>query len=90
MKQYRKKPVCVYAEQWLGHNLEEVMEFCQGRCDVTYVTTGDGSIRTDVFIDTLEGRMHASVGDYIIQGVNGEYYPCKPNIFWKTYEEVTE
>ena len=39
-------------------------------------------------IDTLEGIMHASVGDYIITGVNGEQYPCKPDIFVKTYEEV--
>lgn len=41
-------------------------------------------------IETLEGTMHASVGDYIITGVNGEQYPCKPDIFEKTYEEVTE
>lgn len=39
-------------------------------------------------IETLEGRMHASVGDYIITGVNGEQYPCKPDIFEKTYERV--
>ena len=39
-------------------------------------------------IETLEGVMNASVGDYIIKGVNGEYYPCKPDIFEKTYEEV--
>lgn len=39
-------------------------------------------------IETLEGGMNASVGDYIIKGVNGEYYPCKPDIFEKTYEEV--
>ncbi len=39
-------------------------------------------------IDTLEGTMHASVGDYIITGVNGEQYPCKPDIFEKTYEPV--
>ena len=39
-------------------------------------------------IETLEGTMHASQGDYIITGVNGEQYPCKPDIFEKTYEEV--
>lgn len=39
-------------------------------------------------IETLEGTMHASVGDYIITGVNGEQYPCKPDIFEKTYEPV--
>lgn len=41
-------------------------------------------------IETLEGTMHASVGDYIITGVNGEQYPCKPDIFDKTYERVEE
>jgi hypothetical protein len=41
-------------------------------------------------IDTLEGVMHASVGDYIITGVFGEQYPCKPDIFEQTYEEVSE
>ena len=41
-------------------------------------------------IHTLEGDMEASIGDYIIKGVNGEFYPCKPDIFAKTYEEVTE
>lgn len=40
----------------------------------------------EMFIETLEGKMHASAGDYIITGVNGEKYPCKPDIFEKTYE----
>ena len=44
----------------------------------------------DVYIDTLEGVMHASPGDWIITGVNGEKYPCKPDIFEKTYEKVLE
>ena len=48
--------------------------------------------QTDVELDieTLEGIMHASVGDYIIIGVNGEKYPCKPDIFKKTYEEISD
>lgn len=41
-----------------------------------------------IYINTLEGQMLASVGDYIIKGVNGEFYPCKPDIFKKTYELV--
>lgn len=41
-------------------------------------------------METLEGDMKANIGDYIIKGVNGEFYPCKPDIFTKTYEEVTE
>ena len=48
--------------------------------------------QTDVALDikTLEGIMHASVGDYIITGVNGEQYPCKPDIFKQTYEEISD
>ena len=41
-----------------------------------------------IYIKTLEGDLHASVGDYIIKGVNGEFYPCKPDIFKQTYEEI--
>ena len=44
----------------------------------------------EIDIPTLEGTMHASVGDYIIRGVNGELYPCKPDIFEKTYDKVGE
>lgn len=44
----------------------------------------------ELFIKTLEGDMHVTVGDYVIQGVNGEIYPCKPDIFHKTYEIVDE
>lgn len=44
----------------------------------------------DLYIETLEGRMHASPGDWIITGVNGEKYPCKPDIFEKTYEPVED
>lgn len=44
----------------------------------------------EIFIETLEGTMKANIGDYIITGVNGEQYPCKPDIFEKTYEPVVE
>lgn len=44
----------------------------------------------DMYIETLEGVMHSSPGDWIITGVNGEKYPCKPDIFEKTYEPVSE
>ena len=47
---------------------------------------GAAGVKADVYIDTLEGTHHASVGDYIIKGVHGEFYPCKPDIFAKTYE----
>lgn len=51
---------------------------------------GEDADNPYMYIETLEGTMKASVGDYIIKGVNGEFYPCKPDIFEKTYEEVAE
>ena len=78
---YRKKPVIIEAIQWNGKNLSEIDNF-MGR-----LVENKGTI---IVIHTLEGDMEASIGDYIIKGVNGEFYPCKPNIFTKTYEEVTE
>ena len=80
-KKYRKKPVVIEAIQWVGNNLSEIDNFI-GRTVYNKETT--------LVIHTLEGDMEASIGDYIIKGVNGEFYPCKPDIFDKTYEEVTE
>ena len=77
IQNFRKKPVVIQACQWLGHNGDEVGSFIG---DVGYVK-GDY-----VDIGTLEGLMVASKGDFIIKGVNGEFYPCKPDIFKKTYE----
>lgn len=81
IKKYRKKPVTIEAIQWNGKNLRDVDRFMGGTVD---------NNETTLIIHTLEGNMEASVGDYIIKGVNGEFYPCKPNIFAKTYEEVTD
>ena len=84
---YRKKPVVIKAVQWTGDNGEEINNFCGN--NATFITSCLGNV---VFcclsIETLEGIMHVSTGDYIIKGVNGEFYPCKPDIFEKTYEEV--
>lgn len=80
-KKYRKKPVIIEAIQWAGKNLSEIDNFVGGSI------ANKGTI---LIIHTLEGDMEASIGDYIIKGVNGEFYPCKPDIFDKTYEEVTE
>lgn len=81
MAKYRKKPVVIEAVQWLGDNHEEVTSF-QGGC-----AEYQGGA---VIIDTLEGEMKARVGDYIIKGVKGEFYPCKPDIFEATYELVAD
>ena len=75
----RKLPVEVEAIQWTGENFNELKDF------VTHNLFIDGN---GVGIKTLEGDMYASIGDYIIKGVDGEFYPCKKDIFWKTYEIV--
>ena len=79
---YRKKPVTVEAVQWTGENHAEMCEFIDP--EVFEIKPKEGLI-----IHTLEGDHHASPGDYIIKGVNGEFYPCKPDIFAKTYEPAT-
>lgn len=65
----------------------EIQEFLGGD---TIVISYEDADNPYMYIETLEGTMKASVGDYIIKGVNGEFYPCKPDIFEKTYEEVAE
>lgn len=81
-KVYRKKPVLVDAVQYDGKNLKEINEFI-GKEVGRYINSNT------IIISTLEGPMNASVGDYIIKGVKGEFYPCKPDIFEQTYEEVS-
>jgi hypothetical protein len=79
---YRKRPVVIEAIQWTGKNPKEIMSFIGSwAADVN---------REVILLATLEGTMKASKGDFIIKGVNGEFYPCKPDIFEKTYEKVIE
>lgn len=77
---YRKKPVVIEAVQLTVENVEEIVKFCEGNLKHHPLT---GCV-----IETLEGNMLASKGDFIIKGVQGEFYPCKPDIFKQTYEEV--
>lgn len=89
---YRKKPVVIEAVQWTGMNLEEIKEFVgkdleYGIYDAAW-KSGAALPKVSMKIHTLEGYLNASVGDFIIRGVNGEYYPCKPDVFSKTYEAV--
>lgn len=85
IKQYRKRPVTVRAVKWTGDNFDEIREFVKGQ-PLTLYKNDFGFIR--LLIETLEGDMYVEVGDYIIQGVHGEYYPCKPDIFSETYEVI--
>lgn len=82
-KRYRKKPVVIEAAKLQKGNESRVAEWCGGQ---TVNESVDGC--ASVEIETLEGTMTASPGDFIIKGVNGEFYPCKSDIFEKTYEIV--
>lgn len=84
IKTYIKKPVKIEAIQYLGTNIDEIENFIDNPVIKYYSSDGECAIG----IPTLEGIMKASVGDYIIKGVQGECYPCKPDIFKLTYDEV--
>jgi hypothetical protein len=84
-KTYRKKPVVVQAGLVKADNLERVAEWCGGG-----VAWGPTAEAVGVVIQTLEGAMRADIGDYVIRGVKGEFYPCKPDIFEATYELVSD
>ena len=86
---YRKKPVIIEAIQFEDNSdrIIEIHEFMGGdTIRVNYEDKDNPYLK----IETLEGIMKASVGDYIIKGVNGEFYPCKPDIFEKTYVRVID
>lgn len=86
MKKFRKKPVVIDAVQWDGSEdlALEIASFDNFAGMIDYKTGEFGGF----YIDTLEGRMKVSPGDYVIKGIKGEYYACKPDIFEVTYEEV--
>ena len=90
---YRKMPVVVEAIQWTGKNLQELKNFVGDSLEYDVMDAawevGKGPVIVNVRIQTLEGIHHASVGDFIIKGIRGEFYPCKPDIFAKTYESAT-
>ena len=81
---YRKKPVVIEAKQLTTQNLHELEDWCQGDILGVKLPLEDQVIE----IHTLEGDMRANMGDWIIKGVQGEFYPCKPDIFEQTYEAV--
>lgn len=86
---YRKKPVIVEAWHFTNKNKEIVLwDLLDVQMNV-YPTFDDNN-QPCIKIPTLEGEMTASLGDYIIKGVQGELYPCKPDIFEQTYEEVAD
>jgi hypothetical protein len=86
---YRKKPVVVEAWQFTDENKERLLHDLQ-TIQMNISHTWDKENKPALLIPTLEGEMIASLNDWIIKGINGEFYPCKPDIFDKTYEPVIE
>ena len=87
MSKFRKKPVVIDAVVFTD-NSEDIVNVTNFMGDDAVVINYNDPDNPKLLVPTLEGNMYASVGDYIIKGVNGEFYPCKPDIFHKTYEEV--
>ncbi len=86
---YRQKPVVIEARKFDStDSIEELREWCGGNILKGYPFSV--SENRSILIETLEGNMKAELGDYIIKGVQGGFYPCKPDIFEATYEPVEE
>ena len=81
IKKFRKKPIVIEAIQWDGNNHDEIFKWSSQ----VYWFNSDY-----LEVDTKEGRIKASINDWIIKGIKGEFYPCKPDIFEKTYEDISE
>ena len=89
VKKYRKKPVTIEAMQLTRHNACEIAECGGENVFVVYIVGEMFDHEKAINIRTLEGVMEANPGDYIIKGVQGEFYPCKPDNFAATYEVPT-
>ncbi|WP_129600454.1 hypothetical protein [Anaerophilus nitritogenes] len=92
MAKYRKKPVIIEAFQWTGdiEQKEDPIWIVEAIKKGVVSFLGQGTPNVKMIIKTLEGDHEASRGDYIIKGIKGECYPCKPDIFKATYEKVEE
>jgi hypothetical protein len=95
---YKKKPVVIDAVQWTGENHREMFDFLTENAfdkdlmqmSAEHFYIDHSKVEGGLIIKTLEGEHLASIGDFIIRGVKGEYYPCKPDIFEQTYEKVED
>lgn len=89
---YRKKPVVIEAVQYLGAtNAMEVCDWINDEGGEAYTNvSGVKGVPTLIEIETLEGTMSAEPGDWVIRGVQGEFYPCKPDVFQQSYELAEE
>lgn len=91
MGKYRKKPIVIEALEWSGDNLLEIIKFTGQNTSASHLKWEDYErlVREEgLKIFNSEGTLKASIGDWIIKGVNGEVYPCPADVFEQTYEEV--
>ncbi|MEZ7496470.1 hypothetical protein QO206_13310 [Leeuwenhoekiella aequorea] len=91
MKKFRKKLVVTEAIQYEWNNRDKVLEFINGKTkngDINFETAWASEDK--IVIKTLEGDITASINDFIIKGGHGEFFSCKPDIFFKTYELVLD
>ncbi len=92
MAEYRKKPVVIEALRWDGSDHRGMFTFLDGDPRSHLATNGTNfyidhtKVAGGLVIKTLEGEHIANIGDYIIKGIKGEFYPCKPDIFEMTYD----
>jgi len=89
IRRFKKKPVEIEA-MWLGSYMcaQDIVNWIGGDAYARNTQGGNGPVA--LFIPTLEGVMRADIGDWIIKGVEGEFYPCKSGIFDHTYEEIID
>lgn len=91
---YRTKPCEIEAVRWAGHNHREMYDFLTGDIDGYIQPSGDNfyidhdKVKGGLVIKTLEGEHIVSIGDYIIKGLVGEFYPCKEEVFRRKYERI--
>jgi len=86
VKKYRKLPVVIEAVQFLN-NSNEIDDFVG---ETLFKNMNGTNEVEEIIIPTLEGELYAAKGDFIIKGIKGEFYPCKPDIFEKTYECIDD
>ena len=86
MQKFVKKPVVIEAIQYNGINITEIESFVGAKLPTVWLSVED----TQLIIPTLEGDMKVSKGDYVIKGIKGEFYPCKPDVFKSTYNVVED
>lgn len=84
---YRNKPVVIEAIQYVVSNVYDILDFVGDKLIMETDSDSTGGISIKIAIKTLEGKMLVSPGDYVIKDISNEFYPCKPEIFNKTYEK---